>query len=120
MLSLNHVNPMEIKLMMPCHPLAVAALTLLSATAACAQDASQKLQSRSLAATCAQCHGTDGRGAANSAVPSLAGMPKAYMITQLKAFKDGSRPATIMHQLSKGFTDEQVDRIATYFAAQPR
>ena len=106
--------------MMSLNPLAIAALTLLATTAAYAQDASQRLQTRSLAATCAQCHGTDGRGAANSAVPSLAGMPKAYMITQLRAFKDGSRPATIMHQLSKGFTDEQVDRVATYFAAQPR
>ena len=70
---------------------------------ATAQNASE-LNARSLAATCANCHGTDGRSIEGAAVPSLAGMPKAYMLAQMKAFKDGSRPATIMHQLSKGYT----------------
>ena len=51
---------------------------------------------------------------------ALAGLPKAHILTQLKAFKDGTRPATIMHQLAKGYTDEQLDLIATYFAAQKR
>ena len=39
---------------------------------------------------------------------------------QMKAFKEGTRPATVMHQLSKGITDEQIDRIADYFAATKR
>jgi cytochrome c553 len=47
-------------------------------------------------------------------------MPRDYMIMQVKAFKDGSRPATVMHQLSKGFTDEQIESVATYFAALKR
>lgn len=73
---------------------------------------------RSYAATCANCHGTDGN--AQGAMVALAGLPKAHILTQLKAFKDGTRPATIMHQLAKGYTDEQLDLIATYFAAQKR
>ena len=88
----------------------------LVATAQSAAD----LNARSLAATCANCHGTDGRSVEGAAVPSLAGMPKAYMLTQMKAFKDGTRPATIMHQLSKGFNDQQVETIATYFSALKR
>ena len=96
-----------------------AALIGLSGTAALA-NAAKDLHTRSLAATCANCHGTDGRTVPGSAIPSLVGMPKNYMVLQMKAFKEGTRPATVMHQLSKGFTDEQVDRIADYFAAIPR
>lgn len=74
------------------------------------------MQSRSLAATCANCHGTDGRSAEGSGLPSLAGMPKDAMLAQMKAFRDGSRPATVMHQLSRGFSDAQIGQIAAYFA----
>ena len=98
-----------------------AALLMGGATSATvAQDASATLHTRALAATCANCHGTDGRTVDGSAIPSLVGMPKSYMIMQFNAFKDGSRPATVMHQLSKGFTDQQIDSIATYFAATKR
>ena len=96
------------------------AATVASSTICLAQDANLRLQTRALAATCANCHGTEGRSADGSALPSLAGVPKAYTLTQLKAFKDGSRPATIMHQLTKGFTDEQLERIAGYFADASR
>jgi cytochrome subunit of sulfide dehydrogenase len=75
---------------------------------------------RSLAATCANCHGTEGRTAEGSHIPGLAGMPRDYMITQIKAFKDGSRPATVMQQLAKGFTDQQIESVATYFAGLKR
>ncbi len=99
----------------------LAAILLLgvSASATMAQD-SATLHLRALAATCANCHGTDGRTVDGSAIPSLVGMPKSYMIMQIKAFKEGTRPATVMHQLSKGFTDQQIDSIATYFAATKR
>jgi cytochrome subunit of sulfide dehydrogenase len=86
---------------------------------AAAQTATD-LNARSLAATCANCHGTDGRSIEGAVVPSLAGMPKAYMLAQMKAFKDGTRPATIMHQLSKGYSDQQVEALATYFSALKR
>ena len=99
--------------------LAAALLTIAGTSATMAQDATA-LHARALAATCANCHGTDGRTTDGSAIPSLVGMPKSYMIMQIKAFKDGSRPATVMHQLSKGFTDQQIDSIATYFAATKR
>lgn len=84
-----------------------------------AQDAA-RLHQRALAATCANCHGTDGRTVQGSAVPSLAGMPKDYMIQQMKAFQNGTRPATVMHQLAKGLTDEQIESTAAYFATLKR
>jgi cytochrome subunit of sulfide dehydrogenase len=72
---------------------------------------------RNLAATCANCHGTDGRSVSTE-VALLAGLPKEFIVSQMKAFREGSRPATIMHQLAKGYTDQQIDLIATFFAVQ--
>ncbi|HBH37164.1 MAG TPA: cytochrome C [Curvibacter sp.] len=99
--------------------LALLLLGSLAAAPVLAQDAA-RLHQRALAATCANCHGTDGRTAPGSAVPSLAGMPKEYMIQQMKAFQNGTRPATVMHQLAKGLTDEQIESTAAYFATLKR
>ncbi len=73
---------------------------------------------RNLAATCANCHGTDGRSAGGMA--SLAGTPKVEIVERMKEFKDGKRTATIMHQIAKGYSDSQIDMIAGYFAAQKK
>ena len=80
----------------------------------------QALYNASLAASCASCHGTNGSAAAGSSVPSLAGMSKDAMVIQMKAFKSGTRPATIMHQISKGYSDAQIEQMAGYFAAQTK
>lgn len=75
---------------------------------------------QSLAATCANCHGTNGRASEGSSVTSLAGLDKAYFLAQMNAFKAGTRPATVMHQISKGFSDAQVELLASYFASQKK
>ena len=77
----------------------------------------QALRTRSLAATCAQCHGTDGRAIEGAAVPGLAGLPAAYLTERMKAFKAGTRQATVMQQLAKGYSDAQIDQLAAYLAA---
>ena len=71
---------------------------------------------RALAATCFTCHGTEGRSV-GGVPPSLAGQGKASLYQQLKDYKDGKRPGTIMHQHAKGYTDAQLEQIAGYFAA---
>jgi sulfide dehydrogenase cytochrome subunit len=73
---------------------------------------------RNLAATCANCHGTNGNAVAGAGLDSLAGNDKAKTLQKLADFKSGAKPASIMHQISKGYTDEQLDLIAAYFAAQ--
>ena len=78
-----------------------------------AQDANA---ARALAATCFTCHGTDGRSV-GGVPPSLAGQGKASLYQQLKDFKEGKRPGTIMPQQAKGYTDAQLELIAGYFAA---
>ena len=91
-----------------------AALTC-AASGAQAQDAS----ARSLAAACAICHGTDGRAVTKDVVP-LAGLARDHIASQMRAFRDGQRPATVMHQIAKGYTDQQIDAMASWFAAQKR
>lgn len=98
------------------HLLSAAALVAVSGLAQAQID---PLQARSLAASCAACHGTDGR--AQPAMVSLAGANKNDMVQKMQDYKAGRVPAaTIMHQLAKGYTDEQIEAIAGYFAAQKR
>ena len=78
------------------------------------------LYARSLAATCANCHGTNGKAPDGAQVPGLAGMPQAHIVGQMQAFRAGTRPATVMHQLAKGYTDAQIEQLAAYFAAQKK
>ena len=94
----------------------VAALGLLAATGA-AHAADPNL-ARNLAATCANCHGTNGNAVKGGGIDALAGVPKDKILQKLADFKSGDKPASIMHQISKGYTDEQLDLIAGYFAAQ--
>ena len=72
---------------------------------------------RRLYATCAACHGAEGKPAAGSSLPPLAGQSRQALAASMKAFQDGSRPATIMHQLARGYTSEQIELIAAYLAA---
>ena len=95
----------------------LAALLAWSAGSACAQDA-QAMKLVSLAASCAACHGTQGKAAPGGAMPRLAGLDAAYSAEQMRAFRDGKRPATVMHQIAKGYSDAQITALAAYFAAQ--
>lgn len=101
---------------------ATAPLLFITGSDVLSQTASGKelLYIRSLAASCANCHGTDGRAVPGSLIAPLAGMDKTYFIAQMKAFKSGTQPATVMNQLSKGFNDPQVEALASYFAALPK
>jgi cytochrome c553 len=90
------------------------AATTLAAMPAAGQD--DQALARSLAATCANCHGTG--GVSQGTVASLAGQPKAEIVRKMQEFRDGKRPATIMHQLAKGYTEQQIDLVAGWFAAQ--
>ena len=101
--------------------LASAALTVLMAWVAAPGNAfaqGEALQTRSMAASCSNCHGTN--GAAVAGMVALAGYNKADLVKNMADFKSGARPATIMHQLAKGYSEGQIDAIAGYFAAQKK
>jgi cytochrome c553 len=86
--------------------------------AAAPSPEAQRLYLRSLAATCAHCHGTDGRAVQGEALVALAGRPREDLLTQLMAFRTGDRKATIMHQITRGYSEVQLEMLAAYFAAQ--
>ena len=96
--------------------MAGATLAALSLSAA-AQDTTE---ARNLAAGCAICHGTYGKPAPNAPLIPLTGLPREHIAAQMRAFRDGKRPATVMHQIAKGYTDTQIDAIAGWYAAQKR
>ncbi len=91
------------------------ALTSLAAENTVSQ--SPNIHIRTLAASCAACHGTNG-----NAIPSgnavLAGLDKDYFTAQMLAFKNGTRSATVMHRHAKGLQVDEINQLAIYFAAQ--
>ncbi len=68
------------------------------------------------AAACSGCHAT-GPAAATS-VPRLYGRDAADVVTAMNGFRDGSRPATVMTRIAKGFSDDELRAIAAWVATQ--
>lgn len=93
---------------------AAALVALLAAGPALAQQDPDL--GRNVAATCANCHGTDGKS--HGGMPVLAGYPEDKLLAMLGEFKSGARAATVMHQIARGYTDEQLRQAAQYFARQ--
>lgn len=75
------------------------------------------VHTRSLAASCAACHGTNGNAVGGKAV-QLAGIDKADFLTKILAFKSGEREATVMHRHAKGLNKQEIEDLATYFSTQ--
>jgi sulfide dehydrogenase cytochrome subunit len=93
---------------------------VLLAAATAAFSAHAQENARNLASACAICHGTQGVPPSGAPVIPLAGLPREHIATQMRAFRDGQRPATVMHQVAKGYTDAQIDAMAAWFASQKR
>jgi cytochrome c553 len=94
----------------------VTAAAMLGAAVPAAAQGSDSNLGRNLAATCANCHGTNGNSAGE--VEPLAGKPKDELVRKMQEFKSGAKPATVMHQLAKGYTDDQIQVMAAWFSAQ--
>ncbi len=77
----------------------------------------RQLHTRSLAASCAACHGTNGNSVGDTA--KLAGKDKADFATKMLAFKSGESAATVMHHHAKGLNDQELTDLAEYFFIQP-
>jgi len=79
-------------------------------------SAARQLHTRSLAASCAACHGTNGNSVGDTA--KLAGKDKVDFVTKMLAFKSGERAATVMHHHAKGLNSQEITDLADYFSAQ--
>lgn len=103
-----------------------AEVSLFEATTLVANPSEQ--HTRTLAASCAACHGTNGNAVSGSVVGGntigssvmLAGIDATYFTTQMLAFKNNSRIATVMHHHAKGLTADEINDLAVYFSQQER
>lgn len=91
------------------------------AGAACSVEASAQLMTNPLpmppaALTCSGCHG----GPASSAIPPLNRMDASAILGAMQAFRAGTRPATVMDRIARGFDDAELQAMALWFAAEPK
>ena len=103
---------------MACVALLAVAHSVALAQAGGASQTPASLYLSSLAANCASCHPASASKPARDGIPALAGLPRDALAKSLREFKAGARPATVMQQISKGFSDAQIDALAGYLAAQ--
>ena len=68
------------------------------------------------AAGCSGCHTNNSR--VQTPVPPLGGRPAADITKEMIAFKSGERKGTIMDRIAKGFSDEEIQAIAAWYATQ--
>ncbi|MEE8429263.1 MAG: cytochrome c [Gammaproteobacteria bacterium] len=91
----------------------ILAWVLLSATGlVLAGDAAA---GKAKSATCMACHGANGISS-NDLWPNLAGQKEAYLVKQLKAFRDGSRKGPMMEPMAKPLTDADIDNLAAFYS----
>ncbi len=67
-----------------------------------------------LANTCYSCHGTDGHSA--GAMPSIAGKDAGYIERRLLDYREDRLKGTVMNRIAKGFSAEEIGRLAQHFA----
>lgn len=94
--------------------LATAVLALGISTAASAGDIASASM---LSNACSGCHGMNGNSV-GPASPNIAQMEKAAFVEAMQAFKSGDTYSTIMGRIAKGYTGEEIERMAGHFAAQ--
>jgi cytochrome c553 len=86
-------------------------LGLSGATLAAGDAAAGKAKS----AVCAGCHGATGISAA-PIYPNLKGQKEAYLVKQLKAFRDGTRSDPMMSPMAKPLSDADIDNLSAYYS----
>ena len=96
------------------NPLSLLFIVLILATSSL-PAAERDAQVQLMAASCANCHGTDGRGA--DGLPPLAGQPMDYLAERLLAFRHDLVPdTTVMSRIAKGYSDTELRTLAEHFA----
>ncbi len=95
--------------------LATASALILAASANIAIAGGDAAAGKAKAASCAGCHGAKGISAM-PLYPNLAGQKEAYIVKQLKAFKDKSRKDPTMNAMVAPLSDADMANIAAFYA----
>lgn len=80
-------------------------------------QAEEVRSARMLANTCAGCHGTLG-ASAGEVMPTIGGMDQEYLAGVLRDYKTDRRPSTIMGRIMRGYSDQEISAIASFYAEQ--
>ena len=77
--------------------------------------------------SCGQCHGLEGAGNEAILAPAIAGLPKWYVISQLKKYQEGARgkhPDDVaghrMRPMSRTILKEDLEAVSDYVASLPQ
>lgn len=92
------------------------ALALALALAPSLAPAADAAPGRAKAQPCAPCHGAWGLSAMPDA-PNLAGQPRVYLVSQLKAFRSGKRQHEVMSVIAKPLSDADIEELADWFSS---
>lgn len=92
------------------------ALAVLLAGAGLSASADEAARARGLAAGCIGCHGSD--GASRGAIPPLAGKSERLLLLALTEYKSGASSGTVMNRIARGYSDEELARLAAWFAGR--
>ncbi len=95
--------------------LAIATVVLRICSASAAQE---RARGAAISVECSMCHGADGI-APSEEVPNIAGQHYAYLLRQLENYQDGRRVGTIMQEVLRGLSRQQLKDISAYFASIP-
>ena len=90
--------------------------SLLLVTANISMAGGDAAAGKAKSATCAGCHGAAGISA-NPLWPNLAGQKDAYLVKQMKAFRDGKRSDPMMSPMAKPLSDADIDNLAAYYSS---
>jgi cytochrome c553 len=96
--------------MRPCRSIVAAALLVWAPLAAAGATAPPG------ASACSGCHAPPG---STGAIPALRGRPAEEIAARMRSYRDGERAATVMGRIARGFTDDEIQAIAAWLAAQP-
>lgn len=98
----------------------VAGLAAASAAVAEETQSSKKLKERVkeiITERCSLCHGAKGESASGT-YPRLAAQHPAYIVKQLRDFRDGRRKGTAMNEMAKDLNEEEIAGLAVHFSTQ--
>jgi sulfide dehydrogenase cytochrome subunit len=79
-----------------------------------ASDLVEGANARTLAMTCAGCHGMNG-ASVGPAAPTIGGMHPDYFVDVMKGFAEDEIYSTVMGRIARGYTDEEIELMAGYF-----
>ena len=99
---------------------AAALLALLTAQSSLAQGEGDERRSQRLVATCAPCHAVSGDTARGRSAQARTAGAERWLRERLAAYREGRRPATLMHQLVGAYSDEELDLVAQHLAKSRR